>query len=246
MRKKVEIVFRRKVRACWLAHGLELAAAGASWPSAKAELEKEIAAENSGKVTISKVLEHVRRIWYEPPDDSVALWENALQLIQLSKSAQTPFILNWGMTIAAYPFVGSVGETVGRLLRLQKEVHREDVQRRLREQYGDRDFVSRITRYTISSFLDWEIITETAKKGVYVAGQQTRPAGAELMAWLAEAVLISRDKTQMPISELSNHPALFPFALDSLNAAMLQRNPRLRVARQSLNQEFVFLDVSRD
>jgi hypothetical protein len=36
---------------------------------------------------------------------------------------------------------------------------------------------------------------------------------------------------------------LFPFALDKLNAAVLQNNRRLRIERQGLNQEFVFLKV---
>ena len=145
------------------------------------------------------------------------------------------------MTIAAYPFVGSAGEVVGRLLKLQKQARRADVQRRLREQYGDRDFVNRITRYTVSSFLDWGVIVETKPKGIYLSGKQVTPKKTEHLAWLAEAVMISRTKTQMRLSELCNHPALFPFALDKLNAAVLQHNPRLRVERQSLNQEFVFL-----
>ena len=241
MRAKVEIVFRRKVRAIWLEQGLALAAQGAAWSDAKPELAKEIAAENSGTVTISKVLEHIRRIWFEPPDDALALRADALRLHQPDASPETRLLLNWGMAIAAYPFVGSAGEVFGRLLKLQKEAHRADVQRRLREQYGDRDFVNRIARYTVSSFLDWGIIVETKPKGIYLSGKQAKPKKTEQMGWLAEALLISRGKTQMGLSELCNHPALFPFALDKLNAAVLQHNPRLRVERQSLNQEFVFL-----
>src|ERR1039457_1754883 len=175
MRAKVEIVFRRKVRAIWLEQGLALAAQGAAWSDAKRELAKEIAAENSGIVTISKVLEHIRRIWFEPPDDALALRADALRLHQASATRDTKLLLNWGMTIAAYPFVGSTGEALGRLLKLQKKARRADVQRRLREQYGDRDFVNRIARYTVSSFLDWGVIVETKPKGIYLAGKQTTP-----------------------------------------------------------------------
>jgi hypothetical protein len=245
MRAKVEIVFRRKVRAIWLEQGLALAAQGLSWNDAKPALVEPVAAENPGAETIRKVLEHVRRIWFEPPENCTALRSAALSLFRASDPPATRTLLNWGMAMAAYPFVGSVAETIGRLLRLQKEIHREDVQRRLREQYGDRDFVSRITRYTVSSFLDWGIIAETSKRGVYLAGQQARPVGGKLLAWLAEAVLLSRDKTQMPFSQLCNHPALFPIALDGLTASVLQRNAHLRVERQSLNQEYVFLDADR-
>ena len=244
MRTKVEIVFRRKVRCIWLDQGLSLAAQGVLWSEAKPVLAKEIAAENSGAVTVSKVLEHIRRIWFEPPDDALALRADALSLHHADASSGTTFLLNWGMMIAAYPFIGSAAEALGRLLKLQNEALREDVQRRLREQYGDRDFVNRVARYTVSSFLDWGVIVETRQRGVY---QPTKPIWSNSgggLAWLAEAVMISCRKTQVPFSELCNHPALFPIAMDTLNASVLLSNPRLRVERQSLNQLFVFLSVA--
>ena len=131
MRDTIEIAFRRKVRAAWLEQGLALAADEISWKDAKASIAKDIASENAGAETIRKVLEHIRRIWFEPPDDSIALRFQALKLFRDHDSRDTRFLLNWGMAIAAYPFVGSVGETLGRLLKLQKEARRSDVQRRL-------------------------------------------------------------------------------------------------------------------
>ena len=243
MRPKVEIVFRRKVRAIWLEQGLALAAQGLSWKDAKPALAEPVAAENPGAETIRKVLEHLRRVWFEPPDNCTELRSAALTLFRASDSPASRTLLNWGMAIAAYPFVGSAGEVLGRLLKLQKEAGRADVQRRLREQYGDRDFVNRIARYTVSSFLDWGVIAETKLKGIYLSAMQATPKNPDQIAWLAEAVLISSHKSQMGLSELCNHPSLFPFTLDKLNAAVLQNNPRLRVERQSLNHEIVLLET---
>src|SRR6201999_1335280 len=121
-----EIAFRRKVRAVWLEQGLALAADEVSWKEAKPSLAKEIAAENAGAQTIRKALEHVRRIWFEPPTDSIALRFQALELFRADTSRNNRFLLNWGMAIAAYPFVGSVGEALGRLLKLQNEARRAD------------------------------------------------------------------------------------------------------------------------
>jgi len=56
MRAKVEIVFRRKVRAIWLHHGMDLAAQGLPWNVAKPVLVESVAAENPGAETIRKVL----------------------------------------------------------------------------------------------------------------------------------------------------------------------------------------------
>ena len=241
MRTKVEIAFRRKVRAVWLNQGMALATQNLSWHDAKPALAEAVAAENPGAETIRKVLEHVRRIWFEPPEKCCALRSTALALFRASDSPATRSLLNWGMATAAYPFVGSVGEALGRLLKLQSEEHRADIQRRLREQHGDRDFVNRITRYDVSSFLDWGVIAETKKAGVYLPGKQVQPRNAEQVAWLAEAVLISRGESQMPFSQLCHHPLLFPIKLETFNASVLRANPRLRVERQSLNEEFVFL-----
>jgi len=131
---------------------------------------------------------------------------------------------------------------LGRLLKLQHEAHRVDVQRRLREQYGDRDFVSRITRYDVSSFLDWGVIAETKKAGVYLPGKLIQPKTVEQLGWLGEAVLVSRGGTQMAFSQLCHHPVLFPISVETLNASVLRTNARLRVARQGLNEDFVFLE----
>ena len=46
----------------------------------------------------------------------------------------------------------------------------------------------------------------------------------------------------MKFSQLCHHPMLFAVALPALNASVLRSNPRLRVTRQSLNEEFVCLD----
>jgi len=242
MRAKVEIAFRRKVRAVWLEHGLALAAQEVQWKEAKLVLASEVAAENPGAETIRKVLEHVRRIWFEPPDDSLALRAVALNLFRTNDSAASRFLLNWGMAIAAYPFVGSVAEALGRLLKLQHQANRADVQRRLREQYGDRDFVNRITRYNVSSFLDWGVIAEAKQGGVYLPGKPTRTKSSEQLAWLAEAVLISRGQAQISLSQLCHHPILFPVSMETFNVSALRTNPRLRVERQSLNEEFLFLE----
>jgi hypothetical protein len=223
---------------------LALAADGVAWEDAKPALVAIIAEENAGAETIRKVLEHVRRIWFEPPAACLPLHASALAMFRTSDTPLVRAVLNWGMSIAAYPFVGSVAESLGRLLKLQTMADRSAIQRRLREQYGDRAYVDRITRYTVSSFLDWNVVAEAKRTGVYTAVPKNRVTKPEQLAWLVEAVLISRGRTQLSITELADHPILFPFNLDTLSASTFQSNPRLRVERQSLNVEYVFLKNS--
>ena len=98
MSSKAEIVLRRKVRRVWLKEGLALASQGLSWTDARSIVEKEIAAENQGKVTISKVLEHIKRIWFEPPKEAYELRSDALKFYSSEKSQETELILKWGIS----------------------------------------------------------------------------------------------------------------------------------------------------
>src|SRR5688572_24292108 len=138
MREKVEIAFRRQVRREWLDQGLALSAQNMPWSEARTILGDRVGAENPGKETIRKVLEHIRRIWFEPPRDAVSLQHHALELFSSDSSPENRLTLNWGMAVAAYPFVGSVAEALGRQFKLHQRAERATVQRRLREQYGDR------------------------------------------------------------------------------------------------------------
>ncbi len=242
MQSKADIGFGKKIRAVWLDSSLDFAAAGQSFAESKDALAKEIAANNPGPEAIRKIQTALKRVWFAPPDYCRALHADALRLYRKNDSPATRLLLHWGMSLAAYPFVGTVAETLGRLLKLQKEAHISDVERRVREQHGDRAFVKRIVHYNISSFLDWGIVTETKGSGVYQGAKQINLPSGEYLAWLVEAVLISRDKPQISYSEIGNHPALFPIALDTLSITHLQANPRLRLERQSLNQEIVFLE----
>ena len=242
MRPPVQIAFRRKVRAVWLERGLELASGGRSWPEAKAALAGEVAAENPGAETIRKVLEHIRRVWFDSPEDCHGLRDEALRIYRAAHGPEVVLPLIWGMAISAYPFVGSVAETLGRLLRLQPDALRSDVQRRMRERHGDRDFVSRITRYNISSFLDWGVIVETKDGGAYHAARTVRPRSPEVTAWLLEAVLISRNVAQMPLSQITHHPLLFPIVCEEFNAMFLRSNRRLKSVRQGMNEEWIALE----
>jgi hypothetical protein len=165
-----------------------------------------------------------------------------LALSRTHSSAAAQKLIMWGMVLAAYPFLGSIATALGRLIKLQHAVHVDELQKRLRAQFGDREHVSRIVRFDMSSFLDWGILKDGKQPGVYLPVKQLAIKDDVLLAWLAEAVLVSTGRTQMALNELCTHPALFPFATDALSAAVFHKNPRLRLERQGLNEEYVFLE----
>jgi hypothetical protein len=243
MQSRNDIGFGKRIRGCWLDSALELAARGVPFEECRSALAKEIAADNSGQEAIRKIQTALRRVWFTPPDYARPLHADALDLFKRNHTPSSRFLLNWGMVVVAYPFIGDVAEALGRLLKLQGAARRADIERRIREQRGDRDFVGRIVRYNISSFLDWQLIKEAASKGSYTLPRQIAPPSADHVRWLLEAVVTSRGVSQLPFAQLRTHPILFPFKLESITSSVLQGTSRLKIQRESLSDEVVILEA---
>lgn len=241
MQLRTDIGFGKRIRGCWLDTALELSARGVPFADCKGALAKEIGADNSGAEAIQKIQTSLRRVWFTPPDAALPLRDEALALFKRDQSISSRAVLNWGMVIVSYPFLGDVAEALGRLLRLQGSARRADIERRIREQRGDRDFIGRIVRYNISSFVDWQVIKETATKGIYAVPKQIVPPGSEHIRWLLEAVITSRGSGQLPFAQLRSHPILFPFKLESVTSSVMHGASRLTIQRQSLSDEMVIL-----
>jgi hypothetical protein len=241
IRNKFDIGFGKKIRALWLDLSLEHAASGRTFSQAKDELIEVVRRDNPGSDAIRKVLVCLNRVWFDPPGYCGATRDAGLKIYLESRTPQTRLLLNWGMAVAAYPFVGAVAETVGRLLKLQGRVGIGDVKRRMSERFGDRDFVQRIVRYDVSSFLDWGVLSETKIKGEYVAGNVVSLDQPNQMAWLGEAVLHAENKASLPLAQLRQHPLLFAFKVSQMNVGLSNANPRLHTLRYGQSEDVVML-----
>jgi hypothetical protein len=145
------------------------------------------------------------------------------------------------MTMAVYPFFSAVAEIVGRLVRLQGTCAAAHVQRRVREQLGERETVARAARRILRCFVDWGVMQETQKKGVYQAAPVRPVLDKQLAAWLAEATLIASGSDTGALKTLMQTPALFPFSLAPLYVTDLEYHNRLELFRQSLDEDMLAL-----
>jgi hypothetical protein len=242
-RKKVDIGFNRKVQASWLTETLRMTVAGIAIDEIETSLKKQITLENQGKETIRKVFVYLNRVWIQPPDYCTALRDEALKMFRHRPDAASAFLLNWGMCMAAYPFIAHVAEATGRLLRLQGEAHATQVNVRIREQFGDRHFVYRSVRYNLSTFLESGALVKGKKPGIYLPGRVVRPRGAKEIAWIVEALLHSQDEANLSLPQIAMHGALFPFDLTDLNLTALRGNPRLELFRHGLSETLIGLSM---
>jgi len=243
IRKKIDIGFNRKVQASWLTETLRMTVAGIASDEIETSLKEKIALENQGKETVRKVFIYLNRVWIQPPDYCTDLRNEALKMFRHRPDADSAFLLNWGMCMAAYPFIAHVAEATGRLLRLQGEAQAAQVNVRIREQFGDRHFVYRSVRYNLSTFLESGALLEGKKPGIYLRGRVIKPRNAKEIAWIVEALLHSQYGANLSLPQIAVNGALFPFDLTDLSLTALKGNPRLDLFRHGMLETLIGLSI---
>lgn len=244
------IGFSQRIRLEWLEKTAELVLAGNDqatiYSTLKELLEDKLSVGNNAeRGNREKAITILMKIWARPPRGLCPLQHDGLKLLSCLRREEH-IVLHWGMTMAVYPFWGAVAAQAGRLLRLQGTAAAKQVQRRVREQYGERDTVSRAARRVLRSYVDWGVLKETSRKGIYTAGLPVQVAQAELIAWLAEAFLNSHSNNSVALKTVLDSTSLFPFHLEPISANHLRVvSGRLDVVRHGLDQDLILLRRAR-
>jgi len=247
MTRITQIGFSQRIRLEWLEKTARLFLAG----NTREEVEKELQDFLEDKLSIGsnpergareKTITILLKIWISVPKPLEAFREEALDFLK-----KMPFddhlAVHWGMTMAVYPFFASVAEQVGRLIRLQESFTLAQIQRRIREQLGERETVARAARRILSSFVDWGVLKRSAKRGNY-EGTSPRPVThRKLATWLIESVLLSSSSASGSLKSIAQVPSLFPFKVNSVNTNDLKENKRLESYRQGLDEDIIMLRV---
>ena len=241
----MQIGFSQRIRMEWLEQTAQLFLAGNSKEEIETALQDMLRDKLSGggkakRGNREKAITILMRIWVNVPKRLEPFRDDGLKLLtQLPPDRHLP--VHWGMSMAVYPFFGFVAQTVGRLFTLQDTASASQVQRRIREQLGERETVARAARRLLRCFADWGVLKDTDKKGIYVAAPQQALKNRKLLGWLIEGALISNGSNALPLRSLSSSAAFFPFSLGMLNPAQLETNPRLSFFRHGLDEDMVSL-----
>ncbi|MDX9975491.1 MAG: hypothetical protein RBU21_21070 [FCB group bacterium] len=244
--RATQIGIDRLVRLAWLEQTASLVLGGGTAADIKSSLQTDLcsafrSARPAERGSLGKTITILMKVWKTTPPDLVELKEAGLDLLHRMPKSER-MAVHWGMTMAVYPFWANVAAQVGRLLKLQGAVTASQVQRRMREQYGERETVSRRTRYALRSFVDWGVLRETDCKGTYepLAGETI--VNVDLAVWLIEAVLQSGVSGSTTLKGLIDSAALFPFRLPRLSHGDLAAfSQRLEVITHNLDEELVVL-----
>ncbi len=245
-RRTDQIGFSQRVRLEWLERTANMVLAG----NDKSVISEALQELLKDKVSVGgqaergnreKIITILLKTWLTVPGEIQALRDDGLDMLQRVPRSNH-LAIHWGMVTAAYPFWSGVATQAGRLLRLQGSAAAAHVQRRVREQYGERETVSRAARRVLRSFLDWGVLQETGSKGIYTSGTTLSVEDPRLIAWLTEAALHARANDSAPLRDLLDSPSFFPFRIKSIHAESIRAvSHRLDILRHGMDDDLIML-----
>jgi len=184
------------------------------------------------------------RIWVDPKHELIAFRDAALEKLRSGTNQALP--IHWAMISAAYPFWFNVARQTGRFLALQDQVTQLQIINRLKEQYGDRQTISRYAKYVIRSFVAWGVLTDTVSKGCYAKTPRIRIDQVDSAALAYESVLHAEQVPKIAISLIQSNPAFFPFEIKAMTGVQFaQLCSRVDVSRYGLDDELLVLTNAR-
>ena len=238
---------KQTIRFEWMQKAANLMLAGLDAKTIRQELHQFLANKKGngsegdrGETSRTQVVNMLMKIWISPVPEVIPLRNASLSFLQEYPSMD--LAVHWGMISAVYPFWFNVARQTGRLLALQDQLTQTQIIHRMKEQYGDRQTVSRYARVVIRSFVAWGALKESSAKGCYAKAAPVNVPDANLAILMFEAALLTIPEAKCALGLLLNNPAFFPFHLPVMSGDFVsQRSDRIDVVRYGLDDELLKL-----
>ena len=230
-----KIGFDRFIQLDWAAAALKVRAGTASLD----ELNELLDAAGLGVAARKKTRTVLNRLWLEPRAELVEFANRGAEIFKASPDVPVS-ALNWGMSIATYPFFGKVAELVGRLSALQGDCASAEVHRRMSEIYGEREGTYRMTNMVLQSQASWCAIERVDKGKRLIRRTPMTLINDQTVAWLVEAVLRYTGKA-VAVPTLQSMAVIYPFVLDQPLAYVVSNSPILELRSEGSSNQFVAL-----
>jgi len=242
-----KIGIKQAIRLEWMEKTANLLLAGFDEDSIRHEISEYLTVQrkagskaNQSEKTLTFAVINLMTTWFSPDSELLDFRDDALGLLRKHPS-EAPAI-HWAMLCAVYPFWFNVALQIGRLLNLQNQVTLQQINNRLKEQYGDRQTVSRYALYVIRSFVAWGVLKDSNCKGCYERSTPLSIHDRDVAILLIEAILHAIPEGKGHLRMLMDSPALFPFQLPVLTGDMIShRASRIDVTFYGSEDEFLKL-----
>lgn len=215
------IGIKQIIRIEWLERAASLLLSGVSNKEIRYELHEYLAhrrgdGENEmrGETARSQIVNIIMNVWVTPAPELINFRNAGLELLKSFGAGYLP--VHWSLISAAYPFWFNVAKQVGRLLNLQSQIQKQQIDKRLQEQYGERETINRNGRQVVRSFIAWNILIDENSPGCYSSGDKIFVTDIGVCTFLFESVLHCLPLKQIDLQTLLSNPSLFPFALPKI------------------------------
>ncbi|WP_298068440.1 hypothetical protein [uncultured Mailhella sp.] len=248
MGKRHEAIgIKQAIRFEWMQKTVNLLLAGLDAKTIRQELHEFLADKKGNGLkgersdqTRTFVVNNLMKIWVSPDPELISFRDASLAFLR-----ETPYMalaVHWGMVSAVYPFWFNVASQIGRLLTLQDQLTQTQIIKRLKEQYGDRQTVSRYAQFVIRSFVAWKVLRDSQSMGCYEKAAPVSIAEPNLAILMFESALLATPEAKAALGLLLNNPAFFPFQLPVMTGAFVsQRSDRIEVVRYGLDDDLLKL-----
>lgn len=230
-----QIGFDRFIQLEWAVTALKVRAGTASLD----DLNELLDAAGLGVAARKKTRTVLNRLWLEPRAELVEFANRGAEIFKTNPDVAVS-ALNWGMSIATYPFFGKVAELVGRLSALQGDCTSAEVHRRMSEIYGEREGTYRMTNMVLQSQASWGAIERVDKGKRLIRCAPTALDNTQAVAWLVEAALRYTRKS-VSVPSLQSMAVIYPFVLNQPLAYVVSNSPKLELRSEGSSNQFVTL-----
>ena len=241
MTRGEQVGFSQRIRLEWLEFAANLVLAGNQRGEVVAALQDRLRDELSvgndpERGTRDKAVTILTKVWVTVPREHRSLRDDALAFLQRIPRDER-MLVHWCMCMMAYPFFGAVADATGRLLQLQGTAGAAQVQRRLREQMGERETVARAVRRILRGFIDWGALLETEEKGLYCFARKRVVSDRQLSIWAISAMLAVNGAKPRSAAFLLRGPHLFPFDIVMPSTMELKDHGAFEIALYGFDQD---------
>lgn len=247
--RRTKIGIKQVIQLEWLEKTLDLLKVGLTEKQIREELvlylqknRKVKKREIKSSQTRDFVIINLMKIWINP-DKVLTEYRNSVLEFSFKEKAMA---FHWAMISSTYPFWYNIAHYMGRLFNLQEEITKKQIVTRLKEQYGDRQTISRYADYVINSFVEWGVIKQIQNKGIYSKAENEVISNPQIAVILLESILNASSKESFEFYSLLNSPALFPYKLPDINLYQIESNSnRIIVNHSGGGNYFLSLNLRR-
>jgi hypothetical protein len=233
------IGFNRNIKLAWLDAVAAFCTEMDDPAGIRARLEPIIAQDIKSPTNIRKSIDILLNIWFRDETTMTFLHQEALRLYRESLMPTDRLWLHYGLTLTTYPFFTMVAGVIGQLGRFEQAITSASVKKRVMAELGPLGSLDQAISRIFYSLRDWGLLVTAGKRHIYQPQYNLLTTGnPELEAWLLSCALHAHPAEELPIADLLNLPALFPFRF-TVSAGYLRQTPNLAVQRQGLGMDMV-------